>query len=147
MKELVPIKSIIANKNNPRFIKDDKFKKLVESIKAFPEMLELRPIIVDEEMIVLGNNMRLKACIEVGLKEVWIDKANGLSEAQKREFIIKDNVGFGLWDWDILANDYNVAQITDWGLDLPNDLFEEEEEAKEEAIKDKEICPTCGNKI
>jgi len=147
MKELAPIKSIIANKNNPRFIKDDKFKKLVESIKAFPEMLELRPIIVDEEMIVLGGNMRLKACLEVGLKEVWIDKAIGLSEEQKREFIIKDNVGFGSWDWDILANDYNVAQITDWGLDLPNDLFAEEEEAKEEVIKDKEICPTCGNKI
>jgi ParB-like chromosome segregation protein Spo0J len=113
MKELVTIKSLIANKNNPRFIKDDKFKKLVESIKAFPEMLKLRPIIVDEEMIVLGGNMRLKACIEVGLKEVWIDKAIGLSEAQKREFIIKDNVGFGSWDWDVLANDYNVAQITD----------------------------------
>jgi ParB-like chromosome segregation protein Spo0J len=111
-------------------------------------MLELRPIIVDEEMIVLGGNMRLKACLEVGLKEVWIDKAIGLSEAQKREFIIKDNVGFGSWDWDVLANDYNVAQITDWGLDLPNDLFaEEEEEANEKPIKDKEICPTCGNKI
>ena len=147
MKELVLIKSLIANKNNPRFIKDDKFKKLVESIKAFPEMLELRPIIVDKEMIVLGGNMRLKACLEVGLKEVWIDKAIGLSEAQKREFIIKDNVGFGSWDWDILANDYNVAQITDWGLDLPNDMFAEEEEANEKPIKNKEICSTCGNKI
>jgi ParB-like chromosome segregation protein Spo0J len=92
---IVEISKIRNNTNNPRFIKDDKFRKLVKSIKEFPEMLELRPIVVDEDMIVLGGNMRLKACIEAGLKEVHIKIAENLTEDQKKEFIVKDNVGFG----------------------------------------------------
>ncbi len=119
MKELVNIASIKENEENPRYIRDPKFKKLVKSIKEFPEMLEKRPIVVDENMVVLGGNMRLQASKAAGLFEVWIDKAIGWSEQQKREFIIKDNVGFGEWDWDILANDWDSNQLIEWGMDLP----------------------------
>jgi hypothetical protein len=118
MKKLVNIAKVKENPSNPRFIKDSKFKKLVKSIKAFPEMLEKRPIVVDEDMVVLGGNMRLKACKSAGLFEVWVDIAQGWSQEQKNEFIIKDNVGFGEWDWDILANDWDTTQLTDWGLDV-----------------------------
>ena len=119
MKKKINISEVKPNAVNPRYIKDHKFKKLVKSIKNFPEMLEKRPIIVDENLIVLGGNMRLKASIEAGLKEVWIDIAEGWSEDQKKEFIIKDNVGFGEWDWDLLANEWNKFEIQDWGLSLP----------------------------
>lgn len=115
---IVEISRIRNNTNNPRFINDDKFKKLVKSIKDFPEMLELRPIVVDEDMIVLGGNMRLKACIEAGLKEVPIKIAANLTEEQKKEFIVKDNVGFGEWDWDLLANEWDTELLEEWGLDL-----------------------------
>jgi hypothetical protein len=115
----VKINSIKTNPKNPRLIKDDKFKKLVNSIKEFPQMLELRPIVVDENNIILGGNMRHKACIEAGLKEVYIVQAKDLTELQKDEFIVKDNVGFGEWDWDILANEWDTDKLTDWGLSLP----------------------------
>ena len=128
----VKISDIKTNPKNPRLIKDDKFRKLVKSIQEFPQMLELRPIVVDENNIVLGGNMRLKACIEVGLKEVYIVKAEDLTEQQKDEFIVKDNVGFGEWDWDILANEWDTEKLTDWGLDLPLDLSIEELEAEED---------------
>lgn len=115
------IGTIIPNPTNPRIIKDDKFKKLVKSIQEFPQMLELRPIVVDSNMVVLGGNMRLKACIAAGLKEVPIIIADQLTDAQKGEFIIKDNVGFGEWDWDLLANEWDVETLQDWGLELPFD--------------------------
>lgn len=115
------IGTIIPNPTNPRIIKDDKFKKLVKSIQEFPQMLELRPIVVDGNMVVLGGNMRLKACIAAGLKEVPIIVADQLTDAQKGEFIIKDNVGFGEWDWDLLANEWDVEALQDWGLELPFD--------------------------
>jgi DNA modification methylase len=130
VKQQVKISQVKANPKNPRIIKDHKFKKLVQSIKDFPEMLEKRPIVVDENMIVLGGNMRLKACLEAGLKEVWIDVADW-TEEQKQEFIIKDNVGFGEWDWEILANEWEPDLLDKWGLDLP-DMFEEEPEAEED---------------
>lgn len=123
---------IKSNPNNPRLIKDDKFYKLVKSIKEFPEMLELRPIVVNDDMIVLGGNMRLKACKEAGLKEVPIIKASELTAEQQREFIIKDNVGFGEWDWDFIANEWDAEQLDDWGLDLPVDFNVVEEEAEED---------------
>lgn len=113
----VKLSEVIPNPNNPRQIKDEKFKKLVESIKNFPEMLSLRPIVVNDNMVVLGGNMRLKACKEAGLKEVPIIKASELTDEQQKEFIIKDNVGFGEWDWDQLANEWDVEQLTEWGLD------------------------------
>ena len=118
MKQQVKVNAIKPNKDNPRLIKNDKFKKLVKSIQEFPEMLKLRPIVVDEDMVVLGGNMRLKASKEAGLKEVWIEIAEGLTEEQKKEFIVKDNVGFGEWEWDILANEWDSVQIAEWGLDV-----------------------------
>lgn len=117
--QLLPIKKIVANPNNPRVIKDDKFKKLVQSIKDFPKMLELRPIVIDEDNVVLGGNMRLRALQELGIKEVPVLYANDLTEEQKKEFIIKDNVGFGEWEWDVLANEWDVDKLTEWGLDTP----------------------------
>jgi DNA modification methylase len=122
----VKISEVKTNPKNPRLIKDDKFKKLVKSIQEFPQMLELRPIVVDENNIVLGGNMRLKACKEAGLKEVFIVKADGLTELQKDEFIVKDNVGFGEWDWDMLANEWDTEKLDEWGLDLPVDLSVQE---------------------
>ena len=118
MKQQVKINAVKGNPNNPRIIKNDKFKKLVKSIQEFPEMLKLRPIVVDEQMIVLGGNMRLKASKDAGLKEVWIEIAEGLTEEQKKEFIVKDNVGFGEWEWDILANKWDSVQLAEWGLDV-----------------------------
>jgi ParB-like nuclease domain len=115
--EYVPIWKVKNNPNNPRLVKDDKFKKLVKSIQDFPEMLDKRPIIVNEDMIVLGGNMRLKACNEAGLKEVPIIVANW-TEEQQRAFIIKDNLGYGEWDWDIIANEWDVEDLTEWGLDV-----------------------------
>jgi ParB-like chromosome segregation protein Spo0J len=100
-------------------LKDDKFKKLVQSIKDFPEMLEIRPIVVNNEMMILGGNMRWKAIQEIGIKEIPIIKAENLTEEQQREFLIKDNVGFGEWDWDALANDWNPEELNEWGLDVP----------------------------
>jgi ParB-like chromosome segregation protein Spo0J len=118
-KKLVNIREIKPNTDNPRIIKDHKFKKLVKSIKDFPEMLEKRPIVVDENMIVLGGNMRLKASVEAGLKQVWIDVAEGWTDAQKKEFVIKDNASFGDWDWDILANEWEPDLLEGWGLSVP----------------------------
>jgi hypothetical protein len=118
--QLVNIQQIRNNENNPRIIKDYKFKQLVKSIKEFPEMLKLRPIVVNSEMVVLGGNMRLKACKEAGLNEVWILKADELTEEQQREFIVKDNVGFGEWDWDVLANEWDTDLLEEWGLDVWN---------------------------
>jgi DNA modification methylase len=114
------INEIKPNPSNPRIIKDDKFKKLVKSIQDFPQMLELRPIVIDENNIVLGGNMRLKACIEAGLKDVPVKQAKELTEEQKKEFIVKDNVGYGEWDWDDLANNWDEQLLTEWGLDIPN---------------------------
>lgn len=119
MKQKININKIIPNKDNPRYINDFKFNKLVKSIQDFPEMLEKRPIIVDENFIVLGGNMRLKACKKAGLKEIWIDQVTDWGEEKKKEFIIKDNSGFGEWDWDILANEWDIEKLDDWGLDIP----------------------------
>jgi DNA modification methylase len=116
----ISIKDIKSNPNNPRIIKDDKFKKLVQSIIDFPRMLEIRPIVVNDEMVVLGGNMRLKACKEAGLKEIPVIKASDFTPEQQREFIIKDNVGFGEWDWAMLANEWDSDELQDWGLDIPD---------------------------
>lgn len=118
MIETIKISKIKLNPNNPRLVKDDKFEKLVRSIKEFPEMLNIRPIVVNSDMIVLGGNMRLKACKEAGLDEVPIIRADNLTEDQQRQFIIKDNVGFGEWDWDMLANEWDSVELEDWGLDV-----------------------------
>jgi site-specific DNA-methyltransferase (adenine-specific) len=134
--ESVKISTVKSNPNNPRVIKDDKFDKLVQSIKDFPQMLEIRPIVVNDDMIVLGGNMRLKACKEAGLKEVSIIKASDLTEEQQREFIIKDNVGFGEWDWEQLK-EWDGEELEAWGLDVPefdgDEVLEAEEDDFDEA--------------
>lgn len=113
------ISEIKLNPNNPRLIKDDKFIKLVQSIKDFPEMLDIRPIVVNSDMVILGGNMRFKACKEAGLKEIPVIIADNLTEDQQKEFLIKDNVSGGEWDWDMLANEWDVEQLDKWGLDVP----------------------------
>ena len=133
MVQVIDINKIQGNRENPRVIKDSKFQKLVNSIQEFPEMLYLRPIVVNKDMVILGGNMRHKAAKDAGLKEIPIIIAENLDEAKEREFIIKDNVGFGEWDWDALANLWEPDELYDWGLDLPLD-FETVEDA--EALED-----------
>jgi DNA modification methylase len=129
------ITEIKPNPNNPRVIKDEKFKKLVKSLNDFPEMLEKRPLIcftdTDKKLVVLGGNMRLKAAKEVGLKELPVILADDWTEEQKTQFLIKDNVGFGEWNWDELKSDWDVEKLEEWGLDLP-DFKSEELEAEED---------------
>jgi len=129
--ESLPISKVRPNSDNPRYIKDEKFKKLVQSIKEFPEMMPVRPIVVNKEMIVLGGNMRLKAMQEAGLDKVWVEVVDW-SEEKQREFIIKDNVGFGEWDWDELANTWDAEELNEWGLDTPDNWKAEELEAEED---------------
>jgi hypothetical protein len=119
------LSEIKSNPNNPRLIKDDKFKKLVKSLESFPEMMEKRPIVCvtdsDGKLYPLGGNMRLKALIELKYKDIpdsWVTMADEWTEEQRREFLIKDNVGFGEWDWDMIANEWDAEQIEEWGLDV-----------------------------
>ena len=134
--KLVKITEVKTNAKNPRTIKDEKFRKLVKSIQDFPDMLNKRPLIVftdvDGKYVVLGGNMRLKACKEIGLKEIPVILADEWTEEQKAEFLIKDNVGFGEWDWDILTDEWDADSLEDWGLDLPVDLSVKELEAEED---------------
>lgn len=125
---LMRISDIKANPNNPRIIKDDKFKKLVESVKSFPEMLELRPIVVNKDMIILWGNMRYKACKEAWLKEIPVIVADNLTEEQESEFLIKDNVSGGEWDWNLLANEWDKEELEEWGLDVQFETVEPEAE-------------------
>ena len=131
------LSSIRPNPENPRVIRDDKFRKLVHSIRSFPEMMALRPLVVDENGVVLGGNMRLRALQEAGYSEIpdeWVRRVT-LTPDQKREFIIKDNVGFGEWDWDVLANDWDEMQLAEWGLDVwQPDAPEEEREQDIQAL-------------
>jgi len=129
--QLEKIQNIKVNPNNPRLIKDDKFKKLVQSIKEFPEMLNIRPIVVNQDMIILGGNMRYKACKEAGLKEIPVIVTD-LTDEQQREFLIKDNTSGGEWDWEVLANEWDNEQLEEWGLDLPIDFNTEVLEAEED---------------
>jgi len=115
--EKIKTSKIKSNPDNPRIIKDERFKGLVQSIKEFPEMLELRPIVVDKDLMVLGGNMRLKACKELKLKEVYITKAENLTDEQKKEFIIKDNASFGDWNYSQLG-EWDNEQLIQWGLEM-----------------------------
>ena len=116
------LKDIKPNKANPRTIKDDKFRKLLNSIQEFPKMMELRPMVIDSDGTVLGGNMRLKALQELGYTEIpdtWVRRAADLTDEEKQRFIIADNVGFGEWDWEALANEWEVVDLEAWGLDIP----------------------------
>lgn len=170
------ITSIRTNPNNPRLIKDESFSKLVASIKDFPKMMELRPIIVDKDGVILGGNMRYRALLELKYTEIpdkWVKKADDLTEEEKRKFIIKDNIEFGKWDYDILSSEYETQDLLDWGLseqDLQlndfspnvNPSFNDNEVTKEEVEKRAHelaeqmlserskldiICPSCGHEF
>lgn len=139
--EVVKISDIKPNPSNPRVIKDDKFKKLCQSIIDFPQMLEIRPIVVNDDMIVLGGNMRLRACQDAGIKEVHIVRASNLTPDQQKEFIIKDNVGFGEWDWAMLANDFEVEELENWGLDVPGFDVDSEKMGDDFSLPDGDKAP------
>jgi ParB-like chromosome segregation protein Spo0J len=111
----IKLSEIKKNPDNPRLIKDDKFKKLVKSIQDFPQMLKIRPIVINKDNIILGGNMRYEACKEAGLKTIPIIRAEDLTPEQEKEFTIKDNANFGNWDFDILANDWSDLPLEDWG--------------------------------
>ena len=124
------------NENNPRILKDDKFKKLCQSIKEFPKMLELRPIIVDDTGLILGGNMRFRALqeLKMPLKDEWVKVAESLTAEEQRRFIVEDNVGFGDWDWDILSSEYEKEELEDWGMDV--DKWAEDEVVEDEVVED-----------
>lgn len=146
--EKVAIGEVKLSPYNPRVIKNDKFKKLMKSIMEFPEMLELRPMVVDEDMIVLGGNMRLRACMELGIQEVPVVKATGLTDEQKKEFVIKDNAAFGEWDWDLLANQWEIQDLSDWGLDIPASYFDEDVEPQFDMDElDKDLDTYINSKV
>ena len=142
--KFINVNDIKPNNKNPRVIKDKKFADLIKSIKEFPEMLQIRPIIINKQNIILGGNMRYRASVEAGLKEVPVKVVN-LSKAKEQEFMIKDNVSSGLWDWDVLANEWDTANLADWGMDNymfgANDLdFNLDEQIEiEEELKDHKI--------
>jgi ParB-like chromosome segregation protein Spo0J len=151
--QILKISEIKLNPNNPRLIKDDKFEKLVNSIKEFPEMLKIRPIVVNSEMVILGGNMRFKACKDAGLKEIPVIVANGLTIDQQREFLIKDNVSGGEWDWNLLQ-EWDKDELNEWGLDIPDfevdtdidfdNINSNEDRESSKAIK-QVACPSCGH--
>ena len=142
--KLYKINEIKTNPNNPRIIKDEKYKKLVKSIKEFPQMLQLRPIIINDDNIVLGGNMRLKACTEAGLKEVPVLLASELTDAQQKEFIIKDNLGYGEWDWEAIAEEWNIDDLENWGLDIPKFIkYDDMEDISNEIVQSYKIEIEC----
>lgn len=133
------LSDIKPNPSNPRLIRDDKFKKLVQSLKDFPQMMALRPIIIDESNIIQGGNMRFKALLELGYKDVpdeWVKQGKDLTEEQWREFVIKDNVGFGEWNFEDLANNLDAQELSDWGLDLPGFDVKSDEYGEGFSLKD-----------
>lgn len=138
------LKDIKPNPNNPRVLRDDKFQKLKQSITEFPKMLSLRPMVIDENNVVLGGNMRLRALQELGFTDVedaWVKRSSDLTEDEKKRFIIADNVAFGEWDWDTLANDWDVVDLEAWGLEIPfyDEEVKEEQSKKEEEFKTLEL--------
>lgn len=130
------LSAIKKNLNNPRILKDDKFEKLKKSIQDFPQMMTLRPMVIDNDGVILGGNMRFEAIRALGYKEIpdeWVKRADDLTEEQKQEFVIKDNVGFGEWDWDAIANEWDSLPLSDWGLDVPTFEAVEPEETNNDA--------------
>lgn len=128
----IDVELLKPNPKNPRSIKKDKLEKLKKSIKEFPEMLELRPVIVNSDNVVLGGNMRLTALKELGYKQVPYIKVEDMTPEQQNEFIIKDNLSYGEWDWEVLEVDFKQEVLLDWGMDIPDNKFVQKEEAEED---------------
>lgn len=166
------LSQIKPNPNNPRIIKDAKFDKLKKSIQEFPAMMELRPMIIDADNVVLGGNMRLKALTELGYKDIpdtWVKRASDLTEDEKQRFIVADNVGFGEWDWEELANEWNAEELGEWGVDIPSYyspvlepgfgsslVSDEDMNRAKDGLRDKmdnrkeqvqACCPNCGHEF
>ena len=139
--QMININQLRLNDQNPRFIRDHKFQKLVESIKKFGKMLEIRPIVVDENMIILGGNMRFRACKAAGLDEIPVMIVSGLTDAEKNEFIVKDNVGFGEWDFDMLSNQFQHDELLEWGVDVPR--FDVDPDGIDDILQLDEINEKC----
>jgi len=149
----VPLADVLLNPKNPRIIKDEQYKRLVKSLRDFPEMLSIREIVVDESMTVLCGNMRLRALQDLKAKTVAVRIVSGLTEDQKRELIVKDNAAFGEWDWDALANEWDSLPLADWGVDVPEDWGANETvvppndfKNMDENIDIEHECPKCGYK-
>ena len=138
--QTLQISNIKPNSNNPRIVKKAKFEKLKESIKELPEMLQLRPLILNEDNVILGGNMRYKALVELGYTEVPVIRAESLTERQAQEFLIKDNLSYGDWDFDILANEWDSVDLDDWGLDV----WQNEDDKIANEKEPKEVCEYCG---
>ena len=141
---MIKLNTIKTNPNNPRIIKDEKFEKLKKSIQDFPKMMELRPMVINADNIVLGGNMRLKALKELGYKEVpeeWVKRAEDLTEDEQRQFIIKDNVGFGEHDWEMLAIEWNADELSDWGLDVVGFDVDADEFGEDFSLPDGDKAP------
>lgn len=140
----LPLSKLKLNPKNPRFIRDEKFEKLKKSLKDFPEMMEARPIVIDENNMILGGNMRFRAAKELGWKEVPVQVLKGLTEDKKNEFVIKDNAAFGEWDWELLANEWDAKELNEWGIDIPSENDSENEystkiEPLQYEIKNKDV--------
>ncbi len=142
---MVPLSSIKPNPNNPRMLRDEKFLKLRKSLEDFPDMINYRAIVAvtdtDGKYMVLGGNMRLRALQDLKVKEVPVMLADHWTEEQRREFIIKDNVGFGEWDWDQLANEWDAGELAEWGLDLPigQDFSDKNQEIDTDGFADESV--------
>lgn len=147
------LNDIKLNKKNPRTINKRQLDRLIKSVQEFPEMTELRPIVVDENNTILGGNMRYRAMQKLGKETADVVRVTGLTDEQKREFIIKDNVAFGDWDWDALANEWNTQELNDWGLDFDKELqdidgfFESTDDTSSESEPKMVTCPNCGTKF
>ena len=152
--QTIKLSKLKPNPSNPRVLRDEKFIKLKNSIEAFPDMLQKRPIVAvtdkDGKYMVLGGNMRLKACADLGMKEVPVILADEWTEEQRREFIVKDNVGYGEWDWDALSNEWDAGDLDAWGLDVPKVPDFEHVPMDEQPRLDEKTpieCPKCGHEF
>jgi hypothetical protein len=139
------INEIKPNPNNPRIIKDDKFKKLVKSIQESPKLLEAKPLIIDENNLILGGNQRYRACLELGIQDVPVIKMPNLSEREKQKLLVIDNTHYGMWDMDMLANDnWQLEDLSEWGVNVDFLVPSNDEPKSIDNTKKGKVCPNCG---